>query len=137
MGLYRIVSLVFAWQVAASVCYYAVFAATPFFRSEFALSGAAVGLVVTALTLGYAVFLLPLGALTDRFGERRTLTVGLLGVSLGAFLVTRAWSFAALLASVFVLGALYGTAMPGTNKAVFDNTPPGRRNLAEIGRAHV
>ena len=130
MGLYRIVSLVFAWQVAASVCYYAVFAATPFFRSEFALSGAAVGLVVTALTLGYAVFLLPLGALTDRFGERRTLTVGLLGVSLGAFLVTRAWSFAALLASAFVLGALYGTAMPGTNKAVFDNTPPGRRNLA-------
>lgn len=129
MGLARIVTLVFTWQVAASVCYYALFAATPFFRAEFDLSGAAVGLVVTSLTLGYATFLLPLGALTDRFGERRTLTVGLVGVSAGAFLVARAPSFPLLLASAFVLGSLYGTAMPGTNKAVFDNTPPGRRNL--------
>jgi len=129
MGLYRLVSLLFAWQVAASVCYYAVFAATPFFRGEFELSGAAVGLVVTALTLGYATFLLPLGALTDRFGEHRTLTVGLVGVSAGAVLVARAWSFPTLLAGAFLLGSLYGTAMPGTNKAVFDNVPPGRRNL--------
>jgi len=129
MGLYRIVSLVFSWQVVASVCYYAIFAATPFFRAEFDLSGAAVGLVVTALTLGYAVFLLPLGALTDRYGERRMLTVGLIGVSTGAFLVTQAWSFPALLVSAFLLGSLYGTAMPGTNKAVFDNTPPGRQNV--------
>lgn len=129
MGLVRIVTLVFTWQVAASICYYALFAATPFFRAEFDLSGAAVGLVVTSLTLGYATFLLPLGALTDRFGERRMLTVGLVGVSVGAFLVARAPSFPLLLGSAFLLGSLYGTAMPGTNKAVFDNTPPGRRNL--------
>lgn len=130
MGLYRIVALIFTWQLAASVCYYAVFAATPFFRDEFGLSGAAVGLVVTALTLGYALFLLPLGALTDRFGEHRTLTVGLLGLSVGAILVSRAWSYPSLLVGAFLLGSLYGTAMPGTNKAIFDSTPPGRQNLA-------
>jgi predicted MFS family arabinose efflux permease len=129
MGLSRIVSLILGWQFTASVCYYAVFAATPFFRDEFGLSGAAVGLVVSALTLGYAVFLLPLGALTDRYGERRTLTAGLTALSLGALLVTRAWSYPTLLVSVFLLGSAYGTAMPGTNKAVFDNTPPGRQNL--------
>ncbi|WP_135830305.1 MFS transporter [Halorussus halobius] len=136
MGLYRLVSLVFLWQLAASVCYYAVFAATPFFRDQFELSGAEVGLVVTALTLGYAVFLLPLGALTDRFGERRTLTVGLLGLSTGSVLVAQAWSYPALLGSAFALGSLYGTAMPGTNKAIFDGTPPGRQNLA-IGLKQV
>lgn len=130
MGLYRIVSLILVWQLAASVCYYAVFAATPFFRNQFGLSGTAVGFVVTALTLGYAVFLLPLGAFTDRYGEHHTLTAGLLGLSLGALLVVQAWSYPSLLVSAFLLGSLYGTAMPGTNKAIFDNTPSGRQNLA-------
>jgi predicted MFS family arabinose efflux permease len=130
MGLYRVVGLVFVWQLAASICYYAVFAATPFFRDQFGLSGAEVGLVITSLTLGYAVFLLPLGALTDRFGEHRTLTVGLLGLSTGSILVAQSWSYPALLISTFLLGSLYGTAMPGTNKAIFDSTPPGRQNLA-------
>jgi len=130
MGLYRVVSLIFVWQLAASVCYYAVFAATPFFRDRFGLSGTEVGLVVTSLTLGYAAFLLPLGALTDRYGERRTLTAGLLGLATGAVLVTGSWSYPTLMVSTFLLGSLYGTAMPGTNKAIFDSTPPGRRNLA-------
>jgi len=130
MGVRRIVSLVFLWQLAASICYYAVFAATPFFRDQFGLSGTAVGLVVTSLTLGYAVFLLPLGAMTDRFGERRTLTVGLVGLSAGAILVAQAWSYPSLLVAAFLLGSLYGTAMPGTNKAIFDNVPSGRQNLA-------
>lgn len=130
MGPYRIVSLVLCWQLAASVCYYAVFAATPFFRDQFGLSGTQVGLVITALTLGYAVFLLPLGAITDRFGEGVTLPVGLVGLALGALVVTQAWSYAALLVAAFALGSLYGTAMPGTNKAIFDNVPQDRQNLA-------
>ncbi|XVH30244.1 MFS transporter [Haloferacaceae archaeon DSL9] len=130
MEQWRLVSVILLWQVAASICYYAVFAATPFFRDAFALSGFAVGLIVTVLTLGYAVFLLPLGAFTDRFGERRTLFVGLLGLSIGAVLVAGARSYSTLLVATFLLGSLYGTAMPGTNKAIFDNIEPGRRNLA-------
>ncbi|WP_435176409.1 MFS transporter [Halorussus sp. AFM4] len=127
---WRTVSLVTLWQVAASVCYYAVFAATPFVRAEFGLSRFRVGLVVTALTLGYAVFLLPLGALTDRFGERRTLTLGLLGLSVGSVLVAGAPSFPLVLVAAFLLGTVYGTAIPGTNKAIYDNIAAGRQNLA-------
>ncbi len=130
MGLYRVVSLIFGWQLAASICYYAVFAATPFFRDEFGLSGAAIGFVVTALTLGYALFLLPLGVVTDRYGERRTLTLGLCGLAVGTVLVAASWSYLSLLFAVFLLGSVYGTAMPGTNKAIFDNTPVDRQNLA-------
>ena len=127
---WRTVSLVTSWQVAASVCYYTVFAATPFFRAEFGLSRFRVGVVITALTFGYATFLLPLGAATDRFGERRTLTLGLVGLSTGVALVAGAPSFGLLLVAVFVLGSLYGTAMPGTNKAIYANVGAGRQNLA-------
>ncbi|ELY68061.1 MFS transporter [Natrinema versiforme] len=127
---WKTVSLVTIWQISASICYYAIFAATPFFRDAFGLSRFSVGLVVTTLTLGYAVFLLPLGALTDRFGERLTLTLGLIGLATGTLLVAGAPTYALLLAAVFVLGSAYGTAIPGTNKAVFDNIDPGRQNLA-------
>jgi len=127
---WRTVSLITLWQIAASICYYAVFAATPFFRDAFGLSRFEVGLVVTALTLGYAVFLLPLGAATDRYGERRTLVLGLVGLAVGVVLVAGAPSYALLLCAVFVLGSAYGTAIPGTNKAVFEGIDPGRQNTA-------
>lgn len=127
---WRTVSLVTSWQVSASICYYAVFAATPFFRDAFGLTRFEVGLVVTTLTFGYAVFLLPLGAATDRYGERRTLSLSLVGLAAGVLLVAGATSYALLLAAVFILGSLYGTAMPGTNKAIYDNIGQGRQNLA-------
>lgn len=130
MNFRRVLSLVFLWQLAASICYYAVFAATPFFRDQFVLSGAQVGVVLTALSLGYAAFLLPIGAMTDRYGERRMLTVGLVGLSVGSVLVAGAWSYPTLLVGAFLLGTMYGTAMPGTNKAIFDSIPVGRQNLA-------
>ncbi|MGM0388288.1 MAG: MFS transporter [Natrinema limicola] len=127
---WQTVVLVTTWQIAASICYYTVFAATPFFRDAFGLTRFSVGLVVTTLTLGYAVFLIPLGALTDRFGERVTLTLGLFGLAAGAVLVAGAPTYTLLLAAVFVLGSMYGTAMPGTNKAVFDTVDPNHQNLA-------
>lgn len=127
---WRTVSLVTMWQVSASICYYTIFAATPFFRDAFGLSRFQVGLVVTTLTLGYAVFLLPLGVLVDRFGERTMLILGLMGLTTGTLLVTGASTYVLLLAAVFVVGSLYGTAIPGTNKAIFDNITSGRQNLA-------
>ncbi|PSQ09452.1 MFS transporter [Halobacteriales archaeon QS_5_70_15] len=127
---WRTVSLVSLWQVSASVCYYAVFASTPLLRETFDLSRFAVGFVVTALTLGYAVWLLPVGALVDRFGEKRTLVVGLLGLSAGAAAVAGAPTYPLLLAAAFLLGSAYATAIPGTNKAVYDSVAAGRQNLA-------
>lgn len=127
---WRLVSLVTLWQVAASICYYTVFAATPFFQDTFGLSRFEIGLVITGLTLGYAVFLLPLGATTDRYGEYRTLVLGLLGLATGVLLVAIAQSYVVLLGAVFLLGSTYGTAIPGTNKAVFDNIDPQRQNTA-------
>lgn len=107
-----------------------MFAATPFFRTEFGLSRFQVGFVITALTLGYAIGLLPVGVLVDRFGEYRTLSLGLVGLSTGAALVAGAPSIALLLAAAFFLGSLYATAIPGTNKAIYDNVATGKQNFA-------
>ncbi len=127
---WRTVSLVSLWQVSASICYYTVFAATPFFRDEFGLSRLSVGFVVTALTLGYAVCLLPVGALIDRFGEKRSLTLGLVGLAAGVVMVAGAPTYALLLAAAFFLGSMYASAIPGTNKAIYDGIAAGRQNFA-------
>lgn len=65
----KVVAEITVWYIAASICYYAVYAGTLFFRDEFELTGASVGVVITTLTLGYAVALLPIGVATDRYGE--------------------------------------------------------------------
>ncbi|THE65315.1 MFS transporter [Salinadaptatus halalkaliphilus] len=127
---WRIVTAVTVWHIAASVCYYAVYAGTPLFRDAFSLSGFEIGLVITSLTLGYALFLLPFGIATDRFGERRTLTGGLVGLSLGVFAVAIAPTYWLLLVAVFLLGSMYGSATPGTNKAIFDQVEPDRHHRA-------
>lgn len=107
-----------------------MFAATPFFRDAFGLSRPGVGAVVTALTLGYALWLLPVGASVDRFGERRTLVIGPVGLSAGAVMVAGPRTYALLLAASFFLGSMYSAAIPGTNKSVYDNVATGRQNLA-------
>jgi len=129
-GFWRVVTLVTVWHIAASVCYYAVYAGTPLFRDAFELSGLEIGLVVTALTLGYAVFLLPFGVATDRFGEHRTLTGGLAGLALGVLAVAAAPTYPWLLVAAFLLGSMYGSATPGTNKAIFDRIEPDRQHRA-------
>lgn len=126
----RLVSVVLAWQVAASICYYAVFASTTFFQDAFGLSGFLVGLVITSLTLGYTLLLLPTGAVIDGYGERRVLITGLLGLGLIAIAIPFSPSFLVLLLTVSLLGTLYATAIPGTNRAIFENIPEGRQHLA-------
>ena len=127
---WRIVTVVTVWHVAASVCYYAVYAGTPLFRDTFALSGVEVGFVIAALTAGYALSLLPFGVATDRYGERVTLTAGLFGLGLGTTAVALAPNYPLLLTAAVLLGSMYGSATPGTNKAVFDRIDPGLQHRA-------
>lgn len=127
---WRVVTVVTAWHIAASVCYYAVYAGTPLFREAFGLSGLEIGFVITALSLGYAVSLLPFGVATDRYGERYTLTGGLAGLALGVLAVAIAPTYPLLLVAAFLLGSMYGSATPGTNKAIFDQIAPERQHRA-------
>ncbi|QRV17254.1 MFS transporter [Haloterrigena salifodinae] len=123
-------ALILVWQVAASGCFYAVYAVTPFVRAQFGVSTTRIGFLLTALMLGYTVCVAPVGRLIDRYGEARVLVVGLTGLGATTVLVTAASTYPLLLGAVAVLGAFYATAIPGTNKAVFNAIPAERLNVS-------
>ena len=127
---WRIVSQITIWHIAASMCFYAIYAGTPLFRDAFDLTGVTVGWLIAAMTLGYAVFQLPIGVLTDRFGEHLMLTGGLVGLAVFLLIAVFAPTYPVLLVVLFVMGSMYGTAVPGTNKAIFDNIISGQQHRA-------
>lgn len=118
------------WQVVASSTYYSVFAATASVSAEFDMSGYQIGVLLAVLTFGYTLMLFPAGAIVDGYGDRATMVLGLGMLSVGAFTVSRAWSYEVLLLAAFVLGASYASAMPATNRAIASRAPRGRYNLA-------
>lgn len=126
----RSVAAILAWQVTASVCYYAVFAATPFVREATGASRFLIGVLVTAATLGYTLLLFPSGAAVDGFGERVVMVGGLAGLGIGAAGFALADTFGTFLLAAFALGAAYATAMPATNRAVVATVPTSRRGVA-------
>jgi MFS family permease len=126
----RFVAVVTVWQVVASSCYYAVFAAAPFVRDTFGLSRFLVGVIVTAMTLGYTLFLFPSGAVVDAYGERPVLVGGLAALGGGVLAVAIAPTVAVLFVAVFALGSAYASAMPASNRAIVVGVPPDYRGVA-------
>jgi len=81
------VGLVAGWQTVASLCFYAIFAATAFLRAEFGLSRTLVGVIITVTMLGYTLLLFVVGAAVDGYGERRVMVGGLLAPPTFGYLV--------------------------------------------------
>jgi predicted MFS family arabinose efflux permease len=127
---WRGVGVVSGWQVTASLCFYAIFAATASVRGTFDVSRALVGLSLTATLLGYTLFLFVTGAAVDGYGERPVMIAGLGALGAGMVGVALAPSYPLLLVALLVVGGAYATAMPSTNRAVLVVAPEGRRNLA-------
>ncbi|WP_435334252.1 MFS transporter [Haloarchaeobius sp. TZWWS8] len=124
------VALVTGWQVTASLCFYALFASTAVLSDAFALSGFAVGLLVTGATLGYTLALFPVGATVDALGEKPVMVGGLLALAAGAAGVGVAPSTPLLFAAAVCLGVAYATAMPATNRAIVASVPASYRGRA-------
>jgi predicted MFS family arabinose efflux permease len=127
---WRGVGPVTGWQTVASLCVYAIFAATAFLRADFDLSRILVGVTITATMLGYTLLLFVMGVLVDGYGERPVMVGGLLVLGAGTVGVGIAPSYPALLVVLPVIGGAYAAAVPATNRAVLSVTPPGRRNPA-------
>lgn len=127
---WRPVIAVAGWQVAASLCFYSLFAATAYFRDTFEISRTLVGVLVTVAMLGYTLNLFPSGAAVDGFGEKRVMLAGLVGLAVMAGLAGAAPSYVLLLGAAFLLGAFYATAMPASNRGIVTSAPPGRAGLA-------
>lgn len=111
-------------QVVGSLAFLAVTALTPFIKAEFALSSSAVGLLIVALYLGYFLTLIPGGVLTDIFGERLMIGIGLGFIGLFSIAIGTGSSSVILGVGLFALGCGYSTIPPGTNKGIFDWFPP-------------
>ncbi|WP_144144289.1 MFS transporter [Paraburkholderia sp. BCC1884] len=135
------------WKVlgvgfAANASFSAAFSGIPttavFLRSGYHLDNGALGLVLGMLGLGIAVSELPWGLLTDRWGDRRVLLLGLLSTAaaLGGLAVFAAPSGAhvpgvtTLALGLLLVGLLGGSVNGSSGRAVMAWFREGERGLA-------
>lgn len=111
-------------QIIGSLAFLAVTALTPFIKAEFALSSSGVGLLVVTLYFGYFLTLVPGGVLTDIFGERLMISIGLGFIGVFSIAIGAGNGSWILGLGLFALGCGYSMIPPGTNKGVFDWFPP-------------
>lgn len=108
----------------------------PFYAERFGGSGVEVGLLVTVYSL-IQLFMAPTwGRLSDRFGRRPILILGLVGSAVSYVVFAYAGSLTMLFVAR-ILGGFGGSTIPVAEAYIADVTPPERRagNLGLIGAA--
>lgn len=96
---------------------------------ELALSDKAMGWVLSAFALGYALLQVPSGALADRWGPRRVLASIVTFWSGMTALTGAAWNYASLLVFRFLFGAGEAGAFPGMSRAIYSWFPLRERGM--------
>ncbi len=96
---------------------------------ELALSDAAMGWVMSAFALGYALLQTPSGMLADRLGPRKVLAAIVTLWSVFTTLTAYAWNFVSLLVIRLLFGAGEAGAFPGISRAVYSWIPLKERGL--------
>lgn len=104
--------------------------AIPYIAEEFALSPAAMGVVMSAFFAGYALCQIPGGILSDKFGARKVLTIAILWWSALTALTGAAASLAQMLWIRVFFGVGEGVAPASTWKALANWTPAKDRAFA-------
>lgn len=102
----------------------------PALREQYGLSLTEVGIALAAEWIGLTFAMLPWGFAADRFGERTTLTVGLVACS--GFLAGAAFApdFGTLVAMLTLAGVAGGSVQSGSGRAVTRWFGPHERGLA-------
>jgi MFS transporter, ACS family, glucarate transporter len=103
--------------------------AKPEVSRDLALSDKEIGWVLSIFSLGYALFQVPAGALADKIGSRKTLTLIVSLWSAFTALTGLAWGFISLLTIRFIFGAGEAGAYPSINRAVFSWIPIRERGM--------
>ena len=102
----------------------------PELRSEYHLGLAGLGVVLAAVTVGLVSTLLLWGAAADRFGERRVMTVGLLGAATCCLLAARASTLHHLLSFLLLAGMSCASVNAASGRAVLGWFEPSQRGFA-------
>lgn len=131
-GAYKWAVLLLAtWaQTSATLINYGVGPLALFWKQAYHLSQMETGALLSAISIGPLLFMLPAGWLLDRWNER--FFIGLSSVLLGASIlaVNAAGGFAGLLCVLSVTGIFYSAAQPGGSKVIVEWFPKKSRGLA-------
>ncbi|TVP73017.1 MAG: MFS transporter [Gemmatimonadales bacterium] len=108
----------------------------PFYADRFGASGLQIGILVLSYSAAQLVFAPIWGRLSDRFGRRPILLVGLVGSAISYVIFAFAGSITALLISRIMAGT-GGANIPVAQAYIADITPPEKRagNMGLIGAA--
>jgi len=108
----------------------------PFYADRFGASGTEIGLLVLSYSAAQLLLAPVWGRLSDRYGRRRILIIGLLGSSASYVVFAFAESFSILMVSRIMAG-VGGANIPVAQAYIADITPPERRaaNMGLIGAA--
>ena len=103
--------------------------AKPGITEDLFLTDKQFGWVMSIFSLGYALFQIPGGYLTDRFGARIVLAGIVSFWSFFTGMTTYAWNFTSLIVFRFLFGAGEAGAYPAINKIVFNWIPVKERGM--------
>ena len=93
------------------------------------LSDKAMGWVLSAFALGYALMQVPSGMMADRFGPRKVLGGIVVFWSGLTALTGAAWNFISMLSVRFLFGAGEAGAFPGMSRAIYSWMPLQERGI--------
>ncbi|MFC1981769.1 MFS transporter [Chloroflexota bacterium] len=102
----------------------------PFIQNEFGLSRAQVGLITSAMSIGFAIAVVLAGWLTDIFGVKRMITVSLVCTTAFTMAFPLAYSFSIVLVLAAIIGIVSCPIVPAATRAVVDWFPDRIRALA-------
>ncbi|KKJ05942.1 MFS transporter [Burkholderia gladioli] len=103
-------------------------AATPIAK-EFGLSTVSMGYLFSSFIWSYALFLIPMGLLLDRFGAKKIAGVGIFIWSVATALTGFAGNFASLLSARLVMGGGESCSNPVGAKVIRQWIPAGERGV--------
>ena len=130
-GRYTVLAILCAAYLLCYVARMTMASAAPFVAAEMHLSALAVGTLLSAFFVGYAVMQIPAGLLVDKLNSNRVLTASILTWSILSAATTLAGSFSALVA-VRVLFGVSESAFPSAASKAIASWFPTR----EVGRAN-
>ncbi|WP_051877113.1 MFS transporter [Streptomyces natalensis] len=114
-----------------SVLYSGVSVLMPFWKDTFHLSAATAALAATAIQAGPITSMLVIGRAIDRYGERWVVSLTMIAMGITAFIAAAVGpSYPVLLLFILVMGAFYGSILPGGQRAITRWFEPSLQGMA-------
>ncbi len=104
--------------------------AAPEIAAEFSLSPVQLGYLFSSFIWSYLAGTLLWGVALDRFGVRKTNSVGMAVFTIATIATGATWGYLSMFATRFLMGAGEGSSFPANSKTIREWIPAGERGLA-------